>query len=119
MKTPVYLLLIVVLLFSGCAKDDMFTENRYNYELKNAKVPLTMKIDYCGTSDWGAGSIDYGNPATASPIRMIVSGKATRVGKFNSEKSYWLVEVYEPRVDNVYSLPIPVIYWFLGWGKRE
>jgi hypothetical protein len=100
MKTLVYLFAIAMLLFAGCAKDEMFDDNMNNPELKKAKVPVPMKIDYCGTSDWSEGSIDYGDPTTALPIKMIVSGKATHMGKFNSEKSYWLVEVYEPREDS-------------------
>lgn len=100
MKTLVYLFAITMLLFAGCAKDEMFDDNIYNPELKKAKVPIPMKIDYCGTSDWSEGSIDYGDPSTALPIKMIVSGKATHMGKFNSEKSYWLAEVYEPRLDS-------------------
>jgi hypothetical protein len=77
----------------------MFDENMNNLELKKAKVPVPMKIDYCGTSDWSEGSIDYGDPTTALPVKMIVSGKATHMGKFNSEKSYWLAEVYELQFD--------------------
>ena len=100
MKTLIYLFVIAMLLFAGCAKDEMFTENMNNPELKKAKVPVPMKIEYCGISDWSAGSIDYGDPTTALPIKMIVSGKATHMGKINSEKSYWVVEVYEPRVDS-------------------
>jgi hypothetical protein len=100
MKTLVYLFVIAMLLFAGCAKDDMFTDNMNNPELKKAKVPIPMKIEYCGTSDWSLGAISYGDPNTALPIKMIVSGKATHMGKFNSEKSYWLAEVYEPRVDS-------------------
>ena len=100
MKTPIYLFVIVMLLFAGCAKDEMFTDNMNNPELKKAKVPIPMKIEYCGTSDWSAGAISYGDPSTALPARMIVSGKATHMGKLNSEKSFWVAEVYEPRVDS-------------------
>ena len=100
MKTLVYLFVIAMLLFAGCAKDEMFTNNMNNPDLKKAKVPIPMKIEYCGTSDWSEGVISYGDPSAALPIKMIVSGKATHMGKLNSEKSYWFAEVYEQLFDN-------------------
>lgn len=100
MKTRIYFFVIAMLLFASCAKDEMFTESMNNPELKKAKVPIPMKIEYCGISDWSAGSIDYGDPSTALPARMIVNGKATQMGKFNSKESFWVPEVYEPRFDS-------------------
>ena len=102
MKKLVYLFAIAMLLFAGCAKDEMFNEDMNNPELKKAKVPIPMKVDICATPNWESDWIGYDPDVTTDdmPSIMIPGGTGTHIGKLNSEKSYWEVLVYVPRVDS-------------------
>jgi hypothetical protein len=92
MKTLIYLFAIVMLIFAGCAKDEMFDENSNNLELKKAKVPIPMKAEFCMTPNLEAGFIliqglDPANPGSYLPKEGWISGNATRMGKVIMEKS--------------------------------
>lgn len=94
MKTLTYLFVIVMLLFAGCAKDEIFDENSVNLELKKAKVPIPMKADFCAIPDMTVMPftvITPGGPITL-PGGMYVTGTCSHMGKVNSEKSYCKVE---------------------------
>lgn len=92
MKTLMYLFAIVMLLFAGCAKDEMFDENSGNLELKKAKVPIPMKAEFCMTPNMEAGFIlidglDPASPDSYLPKEGWISGNATHMGKVIMEKS--------------------------------
>jgi len=91
MKTLIYLFVFAMILFAGCAKDEMFDQNSNNPELKKAKVPIPMKVDFCMTPngeffpitnwppEWGPGFVSAGGS---------ISGNATHMGKVDAEKSW-------------------------------
>ena len=47
MKTLIYFFAVAMLLFAGCAKDEMFDDNINTPELKKAKVPIPVKGEVC------------------------------------------------------------------------
>jgi hypothetical protein len=103
MKTLIYLFVVVMLLFAGCAKDDMFTSNMKtpSPELKRANVPVPMKTDLCAVPDPTSSPIlkpkpglDPNDPNSYIPSVMIISGTGTHLGKIDSEKSYYRIEVF-------------------------
>jgi hypothetical protein len=92
MKTLIYLFAIVMLIFAGCAKDEMFDENSNNLELKKAKVPIPMKAEFCMNPNMEAGFIlieglDPANPQSYLPKEGWISGHATHMGKIIMEES--------------------------------
>ena len=89
MKTLIYLFAIVMLLFAGCAKDEMFDETP---DLKKAKVPVPMKADFCMAPNMQAGFIlivglDPASPDSYLPKEGWISGHATHMGEIIMEKS--------------------------------
>ncbi len=95
MKTLIYLFAVVMLLFAGCAKDEMFDQNSNNPELKKAKVPIPMKADFCAIPDMNVppvSTIIPGQGPMYLPGGMFVTGTCTHMGRVNSEKSYCKVD---------------------------
>ena len=102
MKTLIYLFAIAMLLFAGCAKDEMFDDNINTPELKKAKVPIPTRSELCGVADPTSEPIlkpkpglDPNDPKNYIPSVMIISGKCTQMGKIDSEQSYYKIEVFK------------------------
>ncbi len=95
MKTLIYLFAIAMILFAGCAKDEMFDQNPNNLELKKAKVPIPVKADFCAIPDMTVPPVSVNIPGQGTqylPGGMYVTGTCSHMGKVNSEKSYCKVE---------------------------
>jgi hypothetical protein len=96
MKTLVHLFAVAMLLFAGCAKDEMFETDSNSPDLKNAKVPIPMKADLCAVPDMTSDMIPFpGIPDKYVPSKMIISGNGTHIGKVNAEKSFYKIDVFE------------------------
>ena len=98
MKTMIYLFALVMLIFAGCAKDEMFDQNNGSLELKKAKVPIPMKADFCMTPDMSLPPIHieglpFDKPEYYLPGGGWMSGNATHVGKLQMEESPATFEV--------------------------
>lgn len=107
MKTLIYFFAIVMLLFAGCAKDEMFNDNQNSFELKKAKVPIPMKADFCAAPDMTSEMIPFpGVPDTYVPSKMIISGTGTHIGKIDTEKSFYRIEVFEIIMED----QIPILF---------
>ena len=92
MKTLIYLFLVAMLLFAGCAKDEMFDQKSNNLELKKAKVPIPMKADFCMTPDLNVPPVHieglpWDKPEYYLPGGGWISGHATHMGEIIMEKS--------------------------------
>jgi hypothetical protein len=88
-KTLIYLFAILMLLFAGCAKDEMFNQTP---DLKKAKVPIPMKAEFCMTPNMDAGFIliqglDAADPNSYLPKEGWISGFATHMGEVNMNDS--------------------------------
>ncbi len=93
MKTLIYLFAIAMLLFAGCAKDEIFSENAGNNELKKANVPIPNKGEVCMIADESVLL-----PVTLGPDGMVLpkiimykyatlTGHSTHFGKFGEQTS--------------------------------
>jgi hypothetical protein len=91
MKTLIYLFAIAMLLFAGCAKDEMLDETP---DLKKAKVPIPMKADFCAIPDMTVMPLSVNTPGgvLTLPGGMYVTGTCSHMGIVDSEKSYSKVE---------------------------
>ena len=79
-----------MLLFAGCAKDEIFSENAGNNELKKANVPIPFRAELCGTPDMESELLPMPIPNSNSYTRKgkFLNGIVTHVGIVDSEKSY-------------------------------
>ena len=84
MKTPVYLFVIAMLLFAGCAKDEMFNDDSAT-NLKSAPMKMVpIKADfYSVTNNLGDDGL---------PIDGYLVGNFSHLGKIIPEKSTWTAE---------------------------
>lgn len=81
MKTLVYLFVIAMLLFAGCAKDEMFTDDSAS-NLKSASVKMVpLKTDFY--------SITTAVDEYMLPAEGYLVGTFPHLGKLISEKSTW------------------------------
>jgi hypothetical protein len=92
MKTLIYLFAIAMLLFAGCAKDEIFSENAGNNELKKASVPIPNKGEACMIPDETVLlPVTYGPNGKVLPIIMYkyasLTGHSTHFGKFGEQTS--------------------------------
>lgn len=77
MKTPVYLLLIAMLLFAGCAKDEMFNDDMNLKSAEPKTIPMKAKFYSVPTAfdEYGTTTAGY------------LEGNFTHLGKLNPERS--------------------------------
>ena len=83
MKTPIYLFVIAMLLFAGCAKDEMFTDEA-DMNLKSAKeksIPLKGNFYSVPTDLDANGMMSAG----------YLVGNITHLGKLRAEQSTFVV----------------------------
>ena len=81
MKTLVYLFVIAMLLFAGCAKDEMFTDDA-DINLKKAELKyVPLKANFHSETEI---SDKYGLPASG-----ILVGNFSHLGKLIPEQSTW------------------------------
>lgn len=123
MKTLISFLAIGMMLFAGCAKDDLFNEGFEGFELKEApsraNVPIPFKGNFWGIPDPESepGSIKLPNGNIVEYCtRLIVSGTATHLGKVDSETSYYVVDNTVFGVDVLDDGPYPYLMQS-GTGK--
>ena len=107
MKTLIYLFAIAMLLFAGCAKDEIFSENAGNNELKKAKVPIPFRVELCGFPDksseqklYPIPGLDPNNPSSYYYTRSFVEGIVTHLGRVDSEKSFTQNKTMEFIIEN-------------------
>ena len=107
MKTLISFFVVVMLLFAGCAKDEMFFNHQNESELKKANVPIPMKADMCAVQDMTSElmlkpipGIDPTDPGSYVTRRMIISGNGTHIGKVNMDKSYYDIDVFDLLIEN-------------------
>jgi hypothetical protein len=77
MKTLMYCFVMALIVMAGCSKDDTMFESQDNLELKKAKVPIPFKADCQAVYH------------LEIPGRLMLSGNATHLGKFNAEESFY------------------------------
>jgi hypothetical protein len=93
MKTLIYLFAIAMLLFAGCAKDEIFSDNAGKNELKKANVPIPNKGEACMIPDTTVLL-----PVTLGPNGPVLpkiimykyaslTGHSTHFGKFGEQTS--------------------------------
>lgn len=93
MKTLGYFLVLAILVFAGCTKDDVLFENQDNLELKKAKMPIPFKADCYAITDIESDLIPIiGIDGYLVHSRLIISGNATLFGKLDNQKSYYEAE---------------------------
>jgi hypothetical protein len=91
MKNLIYLLIFSLVILFGCTKDFM---NDENLDLKHAKVPIPMKVEFCATPNMNLP------PVACMPVQagvklgggMLIGGHATHLGEIIKEKSYSLTQ---------------------------
>lgn len=102
MKTLFGFLAFGMLLFAGCAKDDVFNESLEGFELndanKRANVPIPFKAEMCAAPDMESEfylfpipGIDPSDPDNYCASRMLISGTGTHLGRVYPETSYYEV----------------------------
>lgn len=103
----------ILLMISGCNKDDIFTQSDNSLDLKNAKVPIPYKAELCAVPDMESDLIlkplpglDPEDPSSYVTSRMIISGNATGMGKIDPAMSYYDIDVFELIFEN----DIPFLY---------
>jgi hypothetical protein len=88
MKKVHYLLLIVLFSFFACEKD---TQEKTEFDiLKEAKLPIPMKVSFVMTYDANYPAVTC-SPATLPvplPGKVWIDGNATHIGKVDETKSY-------------------------------
>jgi hypothetical protein len=93
MKTLVYLFAIAMLLFAGCAKDEMFDHGSNNLELKKANVPIPDKGEVCMIPDTTVllpVTLGPNGPLLPKIIMYkyaLLTGHSTHYGKFGEQTS--------------------------------
>jgi hypothetical protein len=93
MKTLIYLFVVAMLLFAGCAKDGMFDQNSNTPELKKANVPIPDKGEVCMIPDTTVLlPVTLGPNGPVLPkIKMykyaLLTGHSTHYGKFGEQTS--------------------------------
>ena len=103
----------ILLMISGCNKDDIFTQSDNSLELKKAMVPIPSKAELCAVPDMESELIlkplpglDPLDPSSYVTSRMIISGNASGMGKIDPAMSYYDIEVFELIFEN----DIPFLY---------
>lgn len=93
MKTLISFLMVLILMFVACNKDEFVQEDQ-PLLLKKANVPVPMKADFCATPDLNSAmmlipipGLDPTDPKNYLPSRMFVSGHATHMGEVITDKS--------------------------------
>jgi len=91
MKIKTFFLIVgaIALFFTGCEKDDFFTESADNEALKKAvvkEVPIKMVEGYVVVTDFWP---DFPVPGNQFPAMGLSYGIMTHLGKLQAEKSIW------------------------------
>ena len=91
MKIKTFLLIVcaIALFFTGCEKDEFYTETTDNAALKKAvvkEVPIKMVVGYVVVTDFWP---DFPIPGNQFPAMGLSYGTMTHLGKLHAEKSIW------------------------------
>jgi hypothetical protein len=103
MKTKTFFLIVcaIALFFTGCEKDEFFTETADNAALKSAKVKeVPIKLIGNGYATVTAVWEDFLGPGMDFPSEGISYGVMTHLGKLQAEKSIWYTTGIAPDPEN-------------------
>ena len=98
MKTLGYFLVLAILVFAGCTKDENSFENTDCPDMYRIHESVPVKADCLAIPDRKSEQISYPTPEGTviyTHSKLNVSGTSTYLGKLNPETNYYVLESIE------------------------